>query len=273
MKKDYLKIGLIALLLGTMYFPTFIWMWGRWFAEESYYSHGILIPFVVAFLVYFKKDEIALVASLPRNDNRLFGLFLIILGLAIHLGSAWMKVYFTSALSMILVILGLILYFLGAVFFRKLLYPVLFLLFMVPMPMVLVTNLSVKMKLFAAQCATWVLNNIGIPAMRDGSTIRTVHSYMMVEGPCSGLRSLISLLALGALVAYFMKAGTLKKWALLVLSVPIAICANIFRIALLTAASEIYGEKFAMGWFHDFSGFLLFAVALLGLMMVKEVIE
>ena len=269
MNKNYLKIGFVALVTAVMYIPTFIWMWGRWFKEESYYSHGILIPVAVVFLVLFKKDELKEVRSQIFKP----GLFLIILAVLVHLVSAWMKVYFTSGFSLILLILGLVLYLLGPVFFRKLLYPILFLIFMVPMPMVLVTNLTVKMKLFVAETATLLLNNLGIPAMRDGSMIRTIHSYMMVEAPCSGLRSLISLLALGALVAYFMNTKTIKKWALVFLSVPIAISSNIFRVTLLTAAAEIYGGDFAMGWFHDFSGFLLFFVALIGLMIAKKALE
>lgn len=269
MNKNYLKIGLVALLAGIIYIPTFIWMWGRWFAEESYYSHGILMPIVTIFLIMFKKDELKLMKPKPNK----WGLALITLSLAIHLISAWMKVYFTSGFSLILLILGLVLYFLGNAYFGKLVYPILFLVFMVPMPMVFIANLSVKLKLFAAQAATLLVNKIGMPAMRDGSTIRTAHSYMMVEGPCSGIRSMISLLALGGLVAYFMKANTIKKWALLCLAIPISVCANIFRITLLTSVSEIYGEKFAMGWFHDFSGFLLFFVALIGLMAAKKVLE
>jgi exosortase len=269
MKSSYIKAVLIGLVVLAMYIPTFIWMWDRWFAEESYYSHGILMPLVTIFLIMFKKEELKGIG--PKRN--VWGLLLIGLALAIHLISAWMRVYFTSGFSMILLILGLVLYFLGVEYLKKTLAPILFLIFMVPMPLVLIANLSVKMKLFAAQWATVLINKIGIPATRDGSTINTIHSYMMVEGPCSGLRSLISLLALGALVAYFMKANWIKKVILLILTVPISICANIFRITLLTSVSEIYGEKFAMGWFHDFSGFLLFAVALLGLIIAKEIIE
>lgn len=269
MKNNYHKLWITGLIVAVIYIPTFIWMWDRWFAEESYYSHGILMPLVTMFLILFKKDELEAIKPEPNK----WGLLLIIASLAIHLISAWMKVYFTSGFSLILLILGLVLYFLGNAYFGKLAYPILFLVFMVPMPMVLIANLSVKLKLFAAQAATLLVNKIGIPALRDGSTIRTAHSSMMVEGPCSGLRSLISLFALGALVAYFMQSKLWKKITLLILTIPIAICANVFRITLLTAVSEIYGEKFAMGWFHNFSGFLLFIAALLGLMVAKEIIE
>jgi exosortase len=269
MKKNYIKIGLLALLVVLVYMPTFIWMWDRWFAEESYYSHGILMPLVTIFLILFKKDELSKIK--PKKDN--IGLVLIGLALLIHLGSAWMRVYFTSGFSIILLIPGLVLYFLGREYFKACLSPILFLIFMVPMPLAFLINISVKLQLLAAQCATFILNKIGIMAVREGITIRTMHSYMEVAGACSGMKTIISLLALGALVAYFGQSKIWKKIVLLILTIPIAVCANTFRVALLTAVNEIYGEKFAMGWFHGFSGFLLFAVAFLGLMVVKEIIE
>jgi exosortase len=244
-------------------------MWDRWFVEESYYSHGILIPFVSMFLILFKKDELKGIKVMPNK----VGLALIGTALLMHLSSSFVKVYFTSGLSLIVLIMGLVLYFLGTVYFLKFLYPILFLLFMVPMPMVFVADVSVKLKLFAAQSATFILNHIGIYAARDGSTIKTLRSYLMVEGPCSGIRSLISLFSLGVLVVYFMKGGWIRKSILVLLTIPIAIAANIFRIVLLASVSEIYGEKFAMGWFHSFSGFLLFFVALIGFMLVKEVLN
>src|SRR3989338_1316838 len=167
MKKNYFKIGLVALLAGIIYIPTFIWMWDRWFAEESYYSHGILMPLVTIFLILFKKDELSRIK--PKKDN--MGLVLIGLALLIHLGSAWMRVYFTSGFSIILLIPGLALYFLGREYFKAGLYPILFLIFMVQMPLAFLAGLSVKLQLFAAQCATVILNKIGIMAARDGITI------------------------------------------------------------------------------------------------------
>ncbi len=275
MKKNYFKVWLIIALTGIVYIPTFVWMWGRWFAKDSYYSHGILIPIVSLFLVWSKREELKRISTQPAG----WGLWLIIGALIIHLGSAWMRVYFVSGISLIILIMGLILYFLGHGYLKSLLFSILFLIFMVPMPLVVIANLSLKMKLFATQVSTIILKRIGIPAIRDGSTIRMLHSFLEVGDPCSGLRSLISLLALGALFAYFFDRQNAKfrqnaKRVIFFLSaVPIAILANIFRIVLLASVTEIYGTKVAMGFFHDFSGFLLFGVALLSLLIVRKVLE
>ncbi len=144
---------------------------------------------------------------------------------------------------------------------------------MIPLPLVIIGNLTVKLKLFAAQAATFVLNHIGFPCYRDGSIIAMPNSFTVVEAPCSGLRSLISLLTLGLLFSYIVKVSFVKKAIIFISSAPIAIVSNIIRIVLLAAVNDLYGEKVAMGFFHDFTGFLVFAIAFAGLYTVSSLLE
>ena len=200
-------------------------------------------------------------------------MWLITAGLLTHIICAVLKVYFISGFSLILVIYGLVLYFFGREVARTLNFPILFLLTMVPLPLVVVSNLTVKLKLFAAECATFILNHIGFPSVRDGSVIRMPNSFIAVEAPCSGLRSLISLLTLGLLFAYMLKASFFKKAILLLSAVPFAVATNMLRIIMLATVNDLYGEKAAMGFFHDFSGFFVFALAFIGLLWVYKVLE
>ena len=156
---------------------------------------------------------------------------------------------------------------------KNLIFPIFFLLAMVPLPLVMIGNITVKLKLLAAQCATFTLNKIGFPSILDGSTIRMPDSFTVVAAPCSGLRSLISLITLGLLFAYALKVSYLKKGLLLLSSIPIAIITNIMRISLLAIINDLYGEKAAMGFFHDFSGFLVFAIAFISLLGVSRLLE
>ena len=181
--------------------------------------------------------------------------------------------YFISGFSFVFAIYGLVLFFFGKEVTRNLIFPIFFLLAMIPLPLVLIGNLTVKLKLFAAQCATVILNKIGFPSIRDGSIIRMPHSYIAVEAPCSGLRSLIALLTLGLLFAFAMKVSYLKKGMLLLSSIPIAMVSNIIRILMLGVVNDLYGEKIAMGLFHDFTGFFVFAFAFTGLWVVGRVLE
>lgn len=267
--KNFIKFASCVLLLLIAYIPTILWMADRWFAKESYYGHGFLIPIVSLVITWQKRDILKKI----KPAGAIAGLWIIMACLLVHIICAALKVYFISGFSFVLAIYGLILFFFGKKMTNALIFPTLFLLTMIPLPLVVVGNLTVKMKLFAAQASTFMLNHIGFPCVRDGSVIKMPNSYIAVEAPCSGLRSLISLLTLGLLFSYVIKVSLLKKTILFLSSIPIALASNIFRIILLAAVNDLYGEKVAMGFFHDFTGFLVFAVAFTGLYGVSRALE
>lgn len=267
--KRYSKEFLAGAVFATTYVPTFLWMWDRWFVADSYYSHGILIPFVTGFLIWQKKDELA---KLKKTSSR-WGILLITAGLIIHLFSSLFRIYFTSGFSMLIVLSGLILRFYSPLLFRKILFPICFLVFMIPIPEVAIVNISFKMKILAAQSATVLLNKIGLLAIRKGSIIQMQHAHVIVDDVCSGLRSLISLTALGAIFAYWMNAPAVKRVILFASTVPIAIATNMIRVIFLAGVSEIWGAQYATGFVHDASGFMVFALAFLLLYAVGKVLE
>ncbi len=258
-----------GLVFLAAYAPVLEWMWERWFARDSYYSHGILIPFVTAFLIWQKKDELAKARFVPSRWAWGF----VLSGLLVYAASAVFRIYFTAAWSMLMVIVGMVLLFYGTAVFRLILFPVLFLMFMIPVPMVVITNISFQMKLLAAQISTEALNSIRIPAIREGSIIRMRHAFVVVDDVCSGLRSLISLAALGAIFAYWMKSRLLKRLTLFISTVPIAIATNVFRVVFLASVSEIWGPERAEGFIHDLSGFLVFALAFVLLYSLMKIME
>jgi len=267
--KNYRRELILATAFIFAYIPSFVWMWDRWFARDSYYSHGILIPFVSFFLVWNRRSALARIV--PSRST--WGLGLIIGGILVHLGSSVLRVYFTSAFSMLFVLCGLILHFYGEEAFRKNFFPLLFLFFMIPLPLIVIVNVSFQMKLFAADIATRILNNIGLLAVRKGSVILMQHSYVIVDDICSGLRSLISLAALGSLFAYWLKGGAIRKTILFLSTVPIAVIANVGRVVFLAFVSEVWGTKVAAGIVHTISGFLVFALAFVFLLIVAKLIE
>lgn len=268
-KQDYIKLIVLSALVIVAYLPTFIWMIDRWTEKDTYYSHGFLVPFISIFIVWLKRKKLSELKIKPARIGWLF----FIGGILIHSISALWRVYFSSGFSLILVLVGLILLFWGRDFLRQLIFPVLFLIFMIPLPLVAIANLSFKLKIFAAQISTFVINRLGIPALRDGSIIKTAHSYLIVEDPCSGIRSLIALIALGALMAYFSNLSRTKKVALFLSSIPVAISSNVIRIVSLSLASEMYGTKLATGLFHTVMGVLVFVFAFLGLLLIEKILE
>lgn len=268
-KQDLVKLIILFILVIIVYFPTIIWMVDRWTAAETYYSHGFLVPLISLYIIWHRRIRLDRLKTIPSNLGWLFFIF----GILIHALSTLWKVYFTSGFSLILILIGIVLLSLGKGYLRKLLFPIMFLIFMIPLPMVAIANLSFRLKIFASQIATVAVNKLGIYAVRDGSVIKTTHSYVTVEDPCSGIRSLIALIALGALIAYFSRISRIKKAILFISSIPISLVSNVIRIVALTLVSEIYGLKVATGIFHDIMGMVVFVFAFLGLSFVCKLLE
>lgn len=285
--KDHIRPITVGIIFLLTYAPTLIWLWDRWFSRDSYYSHGILVPFVTVYLIWQKREELAKL----KAKKSPWGLALIILGISIHLVSSVFRVYFSSGFSMLIVLAGLVLYFYGSRIFRKILFPIAFLFFMMPLPLVVIINISFQMKIFAAEISERVLNGIGLDAVREGSIIRMTHAYVVVDDVCSGLRSLIALTALGSIFAYWlnvpvislaaagslftywMKAPMPRRVLLFLSTIPIAIITNVCRIVLLSTVSEIWGPKYAIGFLHDATGFLVFALAFVLLYAAARLLE
>lgn len=269
-KQEGIKLTLLSLLTAIMYIPTFAWMVERWTVADTYYSHGFLVPLISGIIVWQKRKELANIKPEGISSGWLFFIF----GILIHLISAAWEVYFSSGFSLLLVLTGLILLFFGREFLRKILFALLFLIFMIPLPMVLISNLSFRLKILASQISVFIVKNLfGMPVIREGSVIKTAQTYLVVEDPCSGIRSLIALIALGVLMAYFSKLTKSKKIILFLSSIPIALLSNIFRIVVLILVSEIYGAQVATGKFHDVMGILVFVFAFLGLASVQKLLE
>ncbi len=269
-KKDSIaKFILLTLLVLLMYLPVFIWMFQRWSAPGTYYSHGFLIPAVSLFLVWLKRNRLN--AGNPVHSRWGWPLFLA--GILAYLASAVVVVYSLAGFSLILVLAGIIALLRGDGLLKELRFPLAFLGFMVPLPLFLTTQMSFKLKLISARLAVEAVKNMGIQAVSEGSIIKTPQAYLIVEDTCSGIRSLISLIALGALIAYFSSATRRQKLVIFISSVPIAVTSNTLRIVILTLLSEIYGPAAITGFIHTLMGTLVFAVELGGLMLVAKVLK
>ncbi len=268
-RSETVKLITLSIIALIAYLPTFKWMIERWSATDTYYSHGFLVPFISIFILWLKRDKLKKLRIEPVKSGWVF----FIGGLFVHIIANSFRISFVSGFSLIVVLIGLVLLLLGKNHLREFMFPILFLAFMIPLPELAIANLSFRLKIFAAQVSTLIVNKLGVPAIRDGSVIKTIHSSLMVEDPCSGIRSLISLIALGALMAYFSNISKIKKSILFLSSIPIAISTNVIRIIALTLVSEIYGQQYATGWFHNTMGILVFVFAFAGLAAVGKILE
>jgi exosortase len=170
--------------------------------------------------------------------------------------------FFTVRVSLVVCIVGIGFYYLGWANFKQSWFVFFFLLFMIPIPGIIYYSATMPMQLLSSKAASGLLQLVGIPAIRAGNIINLPDYQLEVAEACSGLRSLVTLLALGALYARFMLTGVWRPILLFVITVPIAICANIFRIFITGVGAYVISPKLAEDFLHEVSGIIVFLVAL-----------
>lgn len=267
---NIIKLGAIVVLFIIAYYPALIILNAKYSAADSYYSHGYLVPLISVYIIWDKRDKLKDMVVAPSNA----GLWALIGGLLLYLFSSWWYVNFFAASSMVIVLGGLSLYLFGRKITKEFMFPLAFLFFMIPLPKIVIIYFTFWLKLFAAATATKVVAGMGIPAVVKGAFIILPNTPIEVDNACSGLRSLISLLALGITYAYFLRASFLKKILFSLMTLPIATAANLIRIVILVLVTYIYSpapETFKM--IDTTTGFLVFVFAFIGLHFVKALIQ
>ena len=253
------------------YHQTFLWLYERYTNPDSHYSHGFLIPMISGYLIWRKRHELK--NTIPSSLR--IGLVLIVLALLIHIGSIWTHVFFTSGFSMLLLLVGISLYLFGLEFTKKISFPLGFLIFMFPLPMGAISVFSFPLKLMVANLGTSLLSLFGFPIFCEGAIVHLAATTLTIDDPCSGIRSLISLLALGALIAYISKTSVLRKMILFISAIPIAIFTNVLRVCALILAANWLGSQWAMPehWFHTASGMGVFGISMVLIFLTMRALE
>jgi exosortase len=172
-----------------------------------------------------------------------------------------------EAFSMVPVLLGTAGFLLGKRILKALLFPVLFLLFLVPPPLVVTDLMTAPLKMLVATASASLLKTIGYLVTRSGATILMSDYSITVGDPCSGMRSLIALMSVGALYAHLLQSTRVKKGVLFLSTIPISVFANVVRLMVLCLITYHFGEAAAEGFLHKFSGFVLFVVSLVSLFL------
>jgi exosortase D (VPLPA-CTERM-specific) len=210
-----------------------------------------------AYFVWARKDRLRQLADKPS----VLGLVLLAAGVGILIVGNAAAELFTMRVSLLVILTGLILYLLGPEHLRILAFPTLYLIFMIPPPALVFNAVALPLQLFAARMATTSLEFLSIPVLREGNLITLADTTLEVAEACSGIRSLITLLALAVTYAYFTQQGTWRRIILCLSAIPVAIIANAARVAGTGILAHFFGMQAAQGFFHNFSGWLIFMVA------------
>jgi exosortase A len=260
--------AIIMCCLAVLYFSVIKGLVYDWINMPDF-SHGFLIPLVSFYFVYERRKQLSTLS--PSGEWT--GLGLIIFGIMLLLLGNLATEYFTMRFSMLVVFGGIILFLLGNDFFKTLLFPIIFLIFMIPIPSILMDRITFPMQLFASKTAALSLYFFGIPVLREGNVMLLANTSLEVAEACSGIRSLISLLALSVVFAYLSQRVTWKRIIVVLSTFPIAIIANAARVSGTGILAHHYGDRVAQGFFHGFSGWILFVVAFICLFVVGGILS
>lgn len=262
-----IKFGTIIASLLVLYVPVIRMLIYDWIHLDDF-SHGFLIPLVSFYFVYERRKQMT---ALPPA-GKWVGLGWVILGVMLLLLGKLASEWFTMEFSLLVVIGGIILCLLGKEIFKILLFPLAFLIFMIPIPSLMLQQITFPMQLFASKVAAKSLDLVGIPVLREGNIIQLANTSLEVAEACSGIRSLISLLALSVVFAYIMQKTGWKRVVLVLSTFPIAIIANAVRVSGTGILANYYGDSVAQGFFHGFSGWILFVVAFVCLFAIGAIL-
>lgn len=261
----------VGLLSGAL-----LWLYGgvlvalvRQWASDDNYSHGF---FVIPLAAFFAWERRAALRSAERRPSA-FGAVIVAGSLLLFVAGTFGAELFLTRVSLIGVIAGSILFIWGRHQFRTLLFPVAFLLLMIPLPAIIFNQIAFPLQLLASEAGESVIAAAGIPVLREGNVLHLPARSLEVAEACSGIRSLVSLLMLAIVLGYFTEKRTSSRVLIVLAAVPIAIVANASRVAGTGLAAEWISPAAADGFFHTFSGWLMFVIAFGGLLLFQQALS
>ena len=249
--------ALLVAVFVALYFSVLLHLVRQWYTDPDY-SHGFLVPFLSAFLIWQRRDELSQVVRRPSN----WGLLIVVFSLGLlFLGSMGAEL-FLSRVSMIGTICGMIVYFSGWRLLRSMAFPLAFLLFAIPIPALIYNEIVFPLQGIASRFATSFLEMLNLfPIMREGNILIMPGMRLEVVEACSGIRSLMSLMALAAGYGYLAEESIAMRWFMFLAMIPLAIISNGTRVMITALMTNYIGPRAAEGFMHEFSGWVIFVVA------------
>jgi len=234
------------------------------------YQHGFLIPLISIYLIWQKRDTLRQLALQPSYTA---GLCLIGAALGLFLVATAGAEWFLARAAMLLCLIGLAVYFGGKNLLRAIWFPLLYLGFMIPLPYVIYYRLTFPLQQLASFGAFHTMQLFGIPGLREGNILHFTGFSLEVIEACSGLRSMMVLMALGAIVAYMATLSNSRRWLLFLATIPIAVAANVLRLVFIANLGIFWSAEAARSFLHEGSGLLVFLSGLFLLLMFAGVLQ
>jgi exosortase len=253
--ENSLKIKFSILLLSWFitFSPVYPGLVQTWLSHSDS-SHGILVPLVSAYLIWQKKGQL----RVGEISDSIWGAMILIGSLGLYVLSYAGGTAFVSRAMIVFSLIGLVIFTFGKAFFSTLAFPLLFLLFMVPVPDSIIGLVGLPLQLFATRVSTAIMHVFSIPAYREGNMLYFAQTQLEVAEACSGIRSIMSFIMLSLIFAYMMDKIWWKRVVLGLSAIPLALFVNIVRVTGTGMLADLYGSKVALGFLHEISGLIVF---------------
>lgn len=250
--------GVLTALLLLLYGSTLAHLVQNWWSNPDY-SHGFLVPVFAAYVLWKERDRLSRISIAPSN----FGLLVMLGAVGLLLLGSLGAELFSSRVSLLVLIAGIVLFLAGWKMLRAVSFPLGFLILMIPIPVIIYNQITFPLQLLASKFATFCLQLVNVPVLREGNLIILPNYTLEVVEACSGIRSLMTLITLAIAYGYLVEDRRWIRWIMVVIMVPIAIVSNSVRILGAGLLTYHFGPSMAQGFFHEFSGWVIFVAALL----------
>jgi exosortase A len=262
---------LLSLLLVSFIFAFFpVWksLFNAWYKSDDY-SHGFLIVPIALYIIWRKREVLTLTPVKPVW----WGLAVLVFSLLLYMTGHFGEIVTLKSLSLIGALAGVVLYLLGFRFIRELQFPLFLLFFMIPVPAQIYSTGTIPLQLLVSKVSSAIAFLIGIPIYHEGNLIYLPERTLEVVQACSGLRSMVSLLTLSALIGYFTLKSNVLRSLIFLLSVPTAILVNIIRVLLIIITFHYFNHDLTEGVAHTLLGVIIFVLAMVSLFGAKGVLS
>jgi exosortase len=267
-KVYFLSIVLLSLLYW-LFSPLIIQLVHEW-RNDPEFSHGFLIPIVSAYLIWIKRKKIMSIESSPSNNELKAGSSaLLIIGLIMFIFGAFVQHIFVEGIAMMTILSGIVFLLYGVELLKVVLFPIGYLIFMLPIPHVVNLFFASQLKFFIAHSSAFLLSLAQIPVLLEGSTLHLPSISLEVVEACSGMQTMISFLAIGAVFAYLGYHSILLRTIIIIMAVPLALLANILRVSMIGAISFYFNNSLAHN-FHHYAWTLIVFIGVLGFIAISK---
>jgi exosortase len=266
--RSWVPFAIVAVLLGVLYHRVAMKLVYDWYTIPDY-SHGFLVPLFSVFLIWEKRK---ILSNIPVKQTW-SGVPLVVFSLAVLVLGTYGVELFTTRISFVMLLAGIIWTLLGMAMLRAVAFPLMILILAIPFPAIVFNQITFPLQLLASRIASEILPLFNVPTVHEGNIIELPIMKLEVAEACSGIRSLMSLFTLAVFYGYFIERTTWRRVILALASIPIAVTANVARIVGTGLCVQYWDPDKALGFFHEFSGWVMFVVSLCCLYLVHRLMR